>query len=569
MKIFSIFNTKNKIRYCILLVLMIIGAFLDMSTLAIIVPFINILSNDGTSRQFIQLFNIEMTSSQKILFLGSIIFILNFIRALYMPLLLKKEYNFVKNIEVNYAQNMVSNYLQQPYDIHMNEKKSEFIRDITVSLPNIFIAVIMGKLQLMTELFSCIMIVLFIFYIDFYVAMFFVIFFGMIVYFIKRLLKNRIYSEGKIAESSQADIIKWLTQSMNNIKMIKFLNKEYFFTEKTQLFFCSYITSCMRYQFYNNIPRYFIESIVIGGITGIITIGVFLNYPKDYIFFVMSAIAFSAFKIMPSISRIIGINTTIQYYMPLFNTLYNRLLICKESKKLEGNQDYIQNISFDKFLCFKSVSFKYEKSNNYVIKDFNYIMKKGEFIGLKGKSGSGKTTLVDLLLGLLLPISGTIEVDNNDICNYLNAWQKKCAYVPQETFLLEGESICKNILFGDNETNENRERVIHSLKASELMDVINNLPDGIDTLIGENGILLSGGQKQRIGIARAMYRNPQILVLDESTSALDLETEKNIMNTILKMKGRITIVAIAHRLSTLEHCDSIIDLDILLGGKEK
>lgn len=209
---------------------------------------------------------------------------------------------------------------------------------------------------------------------------------------------------------------------------------------------------------------------------------------------------------------------------------------------------------FKSSLKMDNVFFKYPDGENYILNGVSFQIRKGDFVGIVGSSGSGKTTCVDLLLGLLRPEKGQILCDDKSIEFNIQAWQSNLAYVPQDIYLIDG-TIRENIALGesiDTVDNDLLEKVLHM---AELHKHVLDMPKGVDTFVGERGVKLSGGQRQRIGIARALYQQPEVLVLDEATSALDNDTEKSITNTILKLKGQITIIAIAHRVSTLEQCD--------------
>lgn len=209
---------------------------------------------------------------------------------------------------------------------------------------------------------------------------------------------------------------------------------------------------------------------------------------------------------------------------------------------------------FNKSIDITNISFKYPSTQKYVLFNLSFSICKGDFVGVIGSSGVGKTTFIDILLGLLVPTSGKIEVDGKNIYDDIRVWQSNIAYVPQNIYLIDA-SIRENIALGVDEKDIDDEKIQKVLVASELSSFIEDLPEGVYSGVGERGVKLSGGQRQRIGIARALYQEPEILILDEATSALDNLTEKNIIDTILKLKGQITIIAVAHRLTTLEQCD--------------
>ena len=219
-----------------------------------------------------------------------------------------------------------------------------------------------------------------------------------------------------------------------------------------------------------------------------------------------------------------------------------------------------EKMPFNREIEVNKLGFSYPNTDKDVFSDISFTIPKGSFVGIVGASGAGKTTFVDILLGLLPPKNGSICVDGKNIYDDISSWLCNIAYVPQTIYLIDG-SIRENIALGIPADEVSEERIKAALKMAELSDFVETLPAKADTRVGERGALLSGGQKQRIGIARALYSNPSVLVLDEATSALDNETEKSITSTILKLKGEITIISIAHRLSTLEDCDFKIKIE--------
>ena len=227
-----------------------------------------------------------------------------------------------------------------------------------------------------------------------------------------------------------------------------------------------------------------------------------------------------------------------------------------KSKNINNN---FESINFQHNIKFKDVSFNYVKGKS-VLEDINISINKHECIGIVGNSGSGKSTLVDLILGLIQPSKGEIRVDNKTFNLDNKFWKKNFGYVPQNIFLSD-DTIKNNICLGLNEKEIDIKSVNNAIKLSSLKNFIANLENNIDSFVGERGIKISGGQKQRLGIARALYRSPKILILDESTNALDKETELNILNNLLELKTEMTIIIVAHRDSSIKICDRIIDLD--------
>ena len=263
----------------------------------------------------------------------------------------------------------------------------------------------------------------------------------------------------------------------------------------------------------------------------------------------------ASMRLLPSANRILGAIQSIRYGRSTIDVVFKELSTLDSRVYYENKSN---EIKFKKIISLKSINFKY-KSRKIILQNINIKIPKGKFIGIIGESGAGKSTLIDILLGLLKPNSGLVEVDNIDVRTNIIGWQKKIGYVPQDIYLVD-DTLRQNIAFGIPKTDINNEKVLEAIKLSKLDDFVASLEDGLETLFGERGIKLSGGQLQRVAIARALYRNPEILILDEATSALDNETENFVMESVKNLKGLKTIIVITHRISTILNSDYVYKL---------
>lgn len=270
---------------------------------------------------------------------------------------------------------------------------------------------------------------------------------------------------------------------------------------------------------------------------------------------ILSLFAVSMVRLMPSMSRIQYSLTTIRHAQGIFEPLSKELCFFEREDKTPKREHLPFNIKMN----IESLNFRYNEASPYIFKNFSLDIPRNSSIAFVGPTGCGKTTLVDIILGLLKPDSGKIYIDGIDIEENLPAWQTRIGYVPQFIFLLD-DSIRANVAFGVPTDKIDDSRVRECLQIAQILDFIESLPKGIDNLIGENGIRLSGGQRQRLGIARALYHRPEILVLDEATSALDNDTEKAFVDALKALHGKLTIIIVAHRLTTVQNCDRIVEI---------
>jgi len=274
------------------------------------------------------------------------------------------------------------------------------------------------------------------------------------------------------------------------------------------------------------------------------------------VLFTLSFFCVAAVRMMPSIYRMGSCMTSIRFYLPSLDTVYNELLIVRSEEERVTRCGNEGAITFADKITVEDMTYSYGNNSKFLLNKISLEINKNNTVGFAGSSGAGKTTLVDLLIGLMMPNSGRILVDGKDIQTNVSSWQRQIGYIPQTIYLMDG-SIRDNIAFGLFDEDIDDEKVRRAIKLSQLEDFINSLPDGMNTMVGERGIRLSGGQKQRIGIARALYYDPGVLVMDEATAALDNETERAFMEAVKTLSGAKTILIIAHRLTTIEHCDVI------------
>ena len=280
----------------------------------------------------------------------------------------------------------------------------------------------------------------------------------------------------------------------------------------------------------------------------------------------LSVFAVAAFRILPSISKLVGSLNGLMYKRPALEAAYNGLREVEQYEKLvqemvddKLDRSCVKEVSFLQKLEIKDIVWKYPRAQKEVIRDLNLTIQKGEAVGFIGPSGAGKTTLSDLILGLFKPQKGQILVDGIDIYTIPNRWAKMIGYVPQTVYLTD-DTLRNNISFGIDESEVDDDKIWKALEQAQLKDYVMQLPEKLNTIVGERGIKFSGGQRQRVAIARALYYDPEILVLDEATSALDNETENAVMEAIDKLQKNKTLIIVAHRITTLKNCDKIYEI---------
>lgn len=562
LKIYSILNLKQIRRCSIIIVAMILGAILEAIGIGAILPLISIMGNPDfltvypKVTKYAGIFGI-MTHIQFIITATFLLLILYIIKNIYLAWQNKIQIDFAVQNQIYYSEELLTEYLQKPYLYHLNHNTATLLRNVNSGGVIVFSLIMVSMFTLLTEIITAATIWLMLVMIDAFTAIIVAGFIGSLLYFIIKGFRKKITEQGNIQNEYSALYIKCINQSLGAIKETKVSCKEEFFLDAFRKAYFEYGKANGKFLFMNQLPRMLIETIIVCGLLLLIITKLLLGNQPAEIVPLLGVLALAAFRLMPSANRIVNLSNGIRFQMPFFNELYEDLLIIKNKGAKETEtclQKPESRMDFENVISVEELSFAYPEIEKQVLNNISFSIPKGKFVGIVGPSGAGKTTFVDILLGLLPPSKGKISVDGKNIYDDIRTWQANLAYVPQSIYLIDG-TIRENIALGVDEKEIDDVLINKVLHMAELYDFVQELPAGIDTTVGERGVKLSGGQRQRIGIARALYYQPQVLVLDEATSALDNETEKSITDTILKLKGQITIIAVAHRLTTLAQCD--------------
>jgi len=498
-------------------------------------------------------------SHYKIILYGALILTITFVvKNLYLAFIIYIQGLVQKELKVSIGLRLFKQYISAPYTFHLNRNPAILLRTITADSGRAT-RVIFSLIILLRELLILVTIFILLFIVDpvitFYVFCSLSIFVGIFFYFTKRGLKER----GQIVQDRGGEQIKIVNQSLGAIKDVKILNRENFLEKIFDENIGVIEKNMLLNYFFVQMPRLFLEVICIIAVVVVSTVFLYMERSIISIIPIISLLAVSTIRLIPSFNTIATSLAAIRQLLPSFNLVTKEISEMTSIRPIFSNA-VKKNAEFSKDIYFKNVNFQYPNVNVFSIFDLNLKINHGEKIGFIGDSGAGKSTLIDLLLGLLQTTSGNIIVDNKNISENLRNWQNQIGYVPQDIYLLD-DTIKKNIAFGIPEKNIDNKKLLKSIEMSQLKEFINSLPDGEHTIVGNRGIRLSGGQKQRIGIARALYNNPKILILDEATSSLDINNEKKVMEEIFSLGGSRTLIIVTHRHQTVQNCDNVFLLD--------
>jgi ABC-type multidrug transport system fused ATPase/permease subunit len=351
--------------------------------------------------------------------------------------------------------------------------------------------------------------------------------------------------------------IQHLQQGLGGVKDVKILGRESQFLAEYDFHNVAAARVHQRQFALQNLPRLWLELLGVVVLAALVLTMLAQGKPVDALIPTLGLFAAAAFRLMPSINKVLMAIQGLRFAQPVIETIYGELsLPCEFPAAARGTGPALP---FRRELKIDSLGYRYPGAGTSSLAKVSLNIPRGTSVGFIGGSGAGKSTLIDVILGLLTPSEGSISVDGVDIHDNLRGWQSQIGYVPQHIYLID-DSLRRNVAFGVAPEKIDETAVLRAIKAAQLDEFVSQLPDGLSTKVGERGVRLSGGQRQRIGVARALYHDPAVLVLDEATSALDTVTEHRVMESVRNLRGEKTILIVAHRMSTVEHCDSIVRL---------
>ena len=564
-KSWKIISNKSKLRLQFYFILIFIVSILEVIGISFILPIISAISNDLLNSNLyvlddiINYFKIE-TKIELISYLLGLFLLFIILKNIFISFFFYYESFVSENIFVETSQKLFSNYLRSPFQFHLNTNSSQLVRN-TNTETEMFNSTVKFIIIIITEAIVSLFILGFLFFYEpvgtlIIISTFLVSSFLFII-FTKSKIKN--YARTRLKYHGKA--LKIIMEGLLCIKDIKILNKEVYFINNLYEKLNKKKVAVIWFTFFSNVPRLLLEFIIITSVCILMFFLINQQYSSTEIFEVIGIFVASAYRLLPSINKIQLSYHRILWGAPSVRVIYDQLKNLNNDKVKEqsfNNKNIQNNFRFKKEIKIKDISFYYKKNSRFNINNINFNIKKGESIGIVGQSGSGKSTILNIIIGLLKPQSGEIFFDELNIEN-INGWNKSIGYVPQNVYLTD-DTIFNNIAFGVGKDKFKSRKVQSAIEKAQLKEFISSLPKKENTLVGEKGVRLSGGQVQRIGIARALYHNPSILVLDEASSALDYKTETDLMSAVNLLKGKTTMIIVTHRISTVERCDKIIEI---------
>ena len=558
----SLLNPSERRSAVLLVVMIIIMALLDMIGVASILPFIIVLTNDGLIDQNIILKKLFLSSSvfgiknkeQFLFFLGVLVFLLLIISLTFKALTHYMQNKFIKMRGYSIGKRIIERYLHQPYSWFLSRHSADFGKTILSEVDQVVDYGINSLFELIAKGMVTVALLSLIIAVDPLLTLVVSLSLGSAYALIFYFVRNYLAKTGDKRLKNNQLRFTTVNEAFSAVKEVKVGGLEEIYIKKFSNSARIFATTQAIAEIISVLPRYLLEAVAFGGMILIILYLMSISGDFDNVLPIISLYVFVGYRLMPSLQLMYMSLSNLIFVSPSIKKLCDDINNLKQVKILEDQN----TLSFNKDIEINGIEYNYPNSSKPSIKNVSLDIPARSTVGIVGATGSGKTTMVDIILGLLEPQSGTLKVDNKIIVKEnLRSWQRRIGYVPQNIYLSD-DTVSANIAFGVVNTEIDQNLVEKCAKIANIHNfVLDELPSQYDTSIGERGVRLSGGQRQRIGIARALYKNPKLLILDEATSALDNQTEEIVMNAIYELGENITIILIAHRLSTVKICDEI------------
>jgi ABC-type multidrug transport system fused ATPase/permease subunit len=559
-KLYQLMTSDQRREAAGLFGLMLIGMVLETLGIGLVIPVLAIMSQGDLAVRYPVvapwLVRLGSPTPERLIIGGMLVLIgVTALKALFLAFLAWRQVLLVFGLQIHLSQRLFAGYLGQPYTFHLQRNSAQLLRN-TIGQVGEIGKVIQQGLMLMTEVLVLAGISTLLLMVEPFGAILVVSILGLAGWGFNRLTHARILLWGIARQHHEGLRIQHLQEGLGGAKDVKLLGREDDFLAQYEIHNIGSARVGQRQDTLQALPRLWLELLAVTGLATLVLTMIWRGKPLEALLPGLGLFAAAAFRIMPSVNRVLNAIQSVRFSLPVIDTIYDEFQLLDATPIPRRGEP----LPFEMALVLDQVSFRYPAAQTQALTDVSLLIPRRACVGFIGGSGAGKTTLVDVLLGLLEPSSGAVRVDGTDIQSNLRGWQDQIGYVPQFVFLTD-DTMRRNVAFGLPHENIDDQAVWRAIRAAQLEEFVKELPHGLDTLVGERGVRLSGGQRQRIGIARALYHDPPVLVLDEATSSLDGATEQGVMDAVRALQGDKTLLIVAHRLSTVRYCDHLFRFD--------
>ena len=561
-KLNRLLDQKQKNTMMLLVLMMFVGAVLQTAGVGMLVEVVKIVidpeavQNSRIARTIygwvgnpdFQVFSVCVMALLIVIFV---------VKNLFSYFQLKATYAFVYTNQFRTSERMMRNYLRRHYEFYLNADTAVVQRNITSDVNNMY-ALILCLLQLTSDGLMSLFVVSYCFLKNGTMTLIMAVVMIVLMVIVKKVLKPIMYKAGKDNQDYYSSLFKWISQSVQGMKDVKISGKESYFVEEYRKCGKGYVDAVQKYSLYNSIPKLLMETVCVGAMMIYMIVQVLMGENTENLMEALTTIAAAAFVLLPAVNRINNQINSMAYFEPFFMGVADNLQdeITGDKVDFTDFEKPVEKMPVKKEILLKDITYAYPHTEKLIFDHAELEVPIGKSVGIVGTTGAGKSTVVDIMLGLLDLKEGEVLADGKNVMTNYRGWLMNVGYIPQMSFMLDA-SIRKNVAFGVSDDKIDEDRVWEVLREAQLEEFVKSLPEGLETCIGERGIRLSGGQRQRISIARALYDDPEVLILDEATSAVDNDTEAAIMESINHFQGKKTLLIIAHRLQTIEKCDMV------------
>jgi len=541
--------------------LMLVGMVLETLGVGLVIPALSLMTQEDLAGRFPVLGPLIAwlgnPGRERLVMIGMVALVAAYLlKAAFLVFMVARQTHFVFGVQAQLSQRLFAGYLRQPYTFHLQRNSAQLIRNAVGETELFSKMALMTGLTLLTELLVVAGITALLLAVEPVGAIVVMGMLGASALAFHWFTDKRIVSWGKKRQVHEGRRIQHLQQGLGGVKEVKVLGREEAFLAQYREHASGAAFAARHQATLQQVPRIALELLAVCGLAALVLLMLGRNRPIDSLLPTLGLFAAAAFRLLPSANRVITSIHNVRFSLPVIEVLY------AETRALADAAPSSSAVPTElrDAITLEDVSFRYTAAGAHVLSDVSLCIRRGTSVGFIGGSGAGKSTLVDIILGLLAPDAGRVCVDGRDIREDRRGWQNLIGYVPQSVFLTD-DSLRRNVAFGLPDEAIDEDAVWRALAAAQLEKFVRSLPEGLDTTVGERGIRLSGGQLQRIGIARALYRDPPVLVLDEATSSLDGATEASVMEAVHALHGRKTVIIVAHRMSTVAECDALVRLE--------
>jgi len=564
-KLRQLLSRRDKIGFGLLLLGMIGAAGFEVVSIGTVPVFVALAINPEPLLQYAPaaglLDALGITDSRSLMLAGcAALLTLFLVKTLYMCLLLYAKVRYTQQRRRRLTERMFRAYMNAPYEFHLGRNSSELLRNTNHEVSAIFDGVLEPLLQLIMHGLMTLSLVVLLVVAEPLMALLAVLIMGAAGFGYQWRVRKQLKAYGTEAQRLRRATLQTVQQGLGSLKEARILRRESFFVKSLDESFRRMMRAERYSKLVGGITTPYMEFVAVAGLLSVTIVLVLLGRPMENVAPTLALFAAALVRLRSGIGGMVGSMTALRYKTVAIDPVYGDLKLLEWPAAPRVQQTSTPprpaHVPLTGELALHGVCYRYPGAPDDALRDVSLTIPRGQAVAFVGPTGAGKTTIVDVILGLLRPRRGTVTVDGVDIHANLAAWHRSVGYIPQFIYLTD-DTIRRNVALGLDDRSIDEAQVRRALEAAQLMEFVDRLPAGLDTVVGERGVRLSGGQRQRIGIARALYHNPDVLIMDEATSALDHATEQSVIDAVNALKGTRTILMIAHRLTTVRQCDVV------------